>query len=190
MSRSHNEERFSDDLQGVADVLRDQRPALTPLELDRVKLRAMSGARRSTSPRKGFFMRSRLTALLTVGFLAAGTGGALATFGGGDFGFGGDHGGSASWHQYRPPCDRGFSFGDDHHCHPIPPPPRCDHGFSLGSDGHCHGQGGNGGQGGDKGGQGGSSNGGQGGDKGGQGGGKGGQGGGSDGGQGGDKGGQ
>src|SRR5665213_767319 len=106
MSRPHNKESFSDDLQGVADVLRDQRPALEPLELDRIKLRAMSGARRSTSPRKGFLMRSRLTTFLTVGFLAVGTGGALAMFGGGGLGIG-DHGGSASYHQYRPECPPG-----------------------------------------------------------------------------------
>jgi hypothetical protein len=111
MSRSHDEERFSDDLQEVADVLRDRRPALTPLELDRVKLRAISVARRSTPSRhKGLFMRSRLTTLMTVGFLAVGTGGALALSGGG--GGAGPAGGSASRHQYRPPpsppCPPGF----------------------------------------------------------------------------------
>jgi hypothetical protein len=82
-------------------MLHDRRPTLTPIELDRIKLRAMSATRRSTSPRKGFFMRSRLTTLLTVAFLALGTGGALALQGGGDFGFGGGDGGSASFHQYR-----------------------------------------------------------------------------------------
>ena len=131
MSRSHNEERFSDGLQEVADVLRDKRPALTPLELDRVKLRAISAARRSTSSRdKGLFMRSRLTSLLTVAFLALGTGGAMAMFGGDHFGFGGDHGGSAGFHEYR--CDSGHdsSFAGDRRC-------RCDNGSSFASDGRC-----------------------------------------------------
>ncbi len=96
MSRSHNEERFPDDLQEVADVLRDERPALSPLELDRIKLRAMSATRHSTSPGKGSFMRSRLTTLLATAFLVVGTGGALALSGGG-----GSSGGSASFHEYR-----------------------------------------------------------------------------------------
>src|SRR5271165_4405412 len=116
MSRPHNEERFSDDLQEVADVLRDQRPTLTPLQLDRVKLRAMSGARRSASSRdKGFFMRTRLTTGLTVAFLAIGTGGALAWFNGGGSGYGGDGGGgSAGFHQYRSGCRHDEDFRDGH----------------------------------------------------------------------------
>src|SRR5271167_153916 len=123
MSRSHRQERFPDDLQEVADMLRDRRPTLDPLALDRVKLRAMSRARRSTSSQaKGFFMRSRLTAVLTVAFLTFGTGGALAFVGGPDFGvFGGNSGGSASWHQYRPPCPPGF-IEKGHHCIPECPP--------------------------------------------------------------------
>jgi hypothetical protein len=118
MSRSYNEERFLDDLQEVADVLRDERPALTPLELDRVKLRAMSAAHRSTARRhKGALMRSRLTTFATAGFLALSTGGALALSGGG--GRPGHAGGSASRRQYRPPppCPPGF-VERGHHCIP------------------------------------------------------------------------
>ncbi len=100
MSPQHDEERFSDELQEVADVLRDRRPALEPLELDAVKLRATSGAGGSTSPRKRSFMRSRLTTLLTVGFLAVGTGGAFALYGGGHS----SNVDSASHFQYRT-CD-------------------------------------------------------------------------------------
>jgi hypothetical protein len=100
MSTPHNEERFTDDLQEVADMLQDRRPALDPLGLDRVKLRAMSAASRSTSRQdRGFFMRSRLTALIAAAFLTVGTGGALALAGGG--GSGGKGGGSASFSQYR-----------------------------------------------------------------------------------------
>jgi hypothetical protein len=118
MSRSHEEERFPYALQEVADALREERSALTPLELDRVKLRAMRRARRSTaSPAKGFLSRSRLTALVTVGFLAVGTGGALAVGGGDHFGLGKHHGHSASESQYRPGCGK----GDKNHKHTGPP---------------------------------------------------------------------
>jgi hypothetical protein len=117
MSTPHKEERFADGLQEVADVLRDRRPTLDPLALDAVKLRAMGRARRSTTSRqKGFFMRSRLTTLLTIAFLSLGTGGALAWVGGEDFGLGGHDGGSASFNQYRE-CDHGKGVGKDHECH-------------------------------------------------------------------------
>jgi hypothetical protein len=118
MNTPHNEERFAEDLQEVADVLCDQRPTLDPLAVDRVKLRAMTRARRSTSSRqKGFFMRSRLTTVLTIAFLSLGTGGALAVVGGEDFGLGPHDGGSASCTQYRP----GNGYGDKNHCHTGPP---------------------------------------------------------------------
>jgi hypothetical protein len=133
MSRSHREERLDDGLQQVADELRDRRPTLDPLALDAIKLRAMSRARRSTSsPAKGFFMRSRLTTVLTVAFLSLGTGGALAVAGGEDFGFGSHDGGSASCEQYRP----GNGFGDKNHCH---------EGDEGGDHGHGHGDHGDGG---------------------------------------------
>jgi hypothetical protein len=117
MNTPYNEERLAEDLQEVADALRDQRPTLDPLALDGVKLRAMSRARRSTSSRqKGFFMRSRLTTVLTIAFLSLGTGGALAWVGGADLGIGGHDGGSASFNQYRE-CDHGNGVGKDHECH-------------------------------------------------------------------------
>jgi hypothetical protein len=144
MSRSHRHERFDDDLQEVADVLRDRRPTLDPLALDAIKLRAMSRARRSnSSPAKGFMMRSRLTTLLTVAFLSLGTGGAVACVSwvegdGFGFGFGGHDGGSAGCTQYRP----GNGYGDKNHCH-TGPPGQEGHGSGSGpgnSDfGHSHG---------------------------------------------------
>jgi hypothetical protein len=104
MSPSHGEERFADDLQQVAEVLRDRRATLDPLALDAIKLRAMSRAHRSTSSQqKGFFMRSRLATVLTIAFLGLGTGGALALSGGQDFGLGGHAGHSASASQYGHP---------------------------------------------------------------------------------------
>jgi hypothetical protein len=139
MSRSHREERLDDGLQEVADELRGRRPTLDPLALDAIKLRAMSRARRSTSsPAKGFFMRSRLTTVLTVAFLSLMTGGALAVAGGEDFGLGSNDGNSAACTQYRP----GNGFGDKNHCH-TGSPGQEDKGGSGGpgnSDfGHSHG---------------------------------------------------
>lgn len=143
-SSKDKEDGFSDDLQEVAGMLRDRRPALDPLALDRVKLRAMSRVRRSTSQRrKGFFMRSRLTTAVTIGFLTLGTGGAMALAGGGHFGgFGGGGDGSASFHQYRE-CDHGKGRGGDHECH--------GHEGEHGGGGDKGGDGGHGGGGGDKG---------------------------------------
>jgi len=143
MSPSEDHEPFSEDVQEVADVLRERRPSLEPLELDQIKLRAMSGARRSASSHQGrFSIRSRLVAVLTVGMLALGTGSAVAGF----FDFGGGYSGSsdgasASWHQYRPPCKPGWGYGDDRHCHYGPPGHHhyywhYKHGWCWRSDGH------------------------------------------------------
>jgi hypothetical protein len=123
MSRSHREKDLDDDLREVVDILRSRRPTLDPLAHDAIKLRAIKRARRpASSPQKGFFMRSRLTALLTVVFLSLGTGGALACVSwvegdGFGFGFGGHDGASASCEQYRP----GHGYGDQNHCHTGPP---------------------------------------------------------------------
>jgi hypothetical protein len=70
-----------DDLLGVAETLESNRPQLSGLEADAIKLRAMAqGAR--PAPRtstKGMFMRSRLaiTAILAFGLLMTGSGAAL-----------------------------------------------------------------------------------------------------------------
>ena len=104
MSRSHDEERFPYALQGIAEALRHERPALTPIALDRLKLKAMNRARRSAPPRdERHFIRSGLMTLLTVGFLILGTCGALAALGGDDLSLEGDHAGSAASEQFRPP---------------------------------------------------------------------------------------
>ena len=86
-------------------------------------------------------MRSRLVAFLTVGTLALSGGTAMAGFFDFGGGFGGffDHGESAGYHQYKPPCKPGWGFGDDHHCH-IGPPGHfwhfIHHGWCWLSDGH------------------------------------------------------
>jgi hypothetical protein len=111
MKRAHDEHRLPDDVREVADMLGDRRPALDPLTLDRVKLRAMSAASRSTSTRdRGSFMKSRLTTLIAAAFLALSTGGAFALAGGGGSG-GKDGGGSASFSQYRCEHSKGHAEG-------------------------------------------------------------------------------
>jgi hypothetical protein len=121
MNSKSGDKKLPGDLQDVASSLRDQRPTLEPLELDRIKLRAMSGARRKKSSGLGAGARSRATAFLTVAFLAVGTGGALALHGGKGVESGKHH--SASFHQYRP-CKTSLS-GYGGKCVPVPPPIHC-----------------------------------------------------------------
>jgi hypothetical protein len=60
--------------------LREQRPELTPVELDRVKLRAMHAAR--STPRREISMRARLTMVAVIAIVMASGGGAIALIGG------------------------------------------------------------------------------------------------------------
>jgi hypothetical protein len=87
-----------DDVEGVAQRLRNERPEASPLELDQIKTSAMSRAKSGT--RRGRAGARRLaTAGLTVGLLAAGTGGVIA-------GQGSDHhGGNAANTQYGGECN-------------------------------------------------------------------------------------
>lgn len=85
MNHSH-EDRFPADLQSVVELLKEQRPEASPLELDRIKLRAKTrGARTQPSfvtRQKGLtMMRSRIavTSMLTLGVFMSGTGATLAT---------------------------------------------------------------------------------------------------------------
>lgn len=67
-----------DELAQVSERLRSQRPQLDPLRLDEIKTAAMSRARRGG----GSVARRRLAvAGLTVGLMAAGTGGVIAAGG-------------------------------------------------------------------------------------------------------------
>jgi uncharacterized membrane protein len=92
-----NDENLPGELRTVADRLREERASATPLDLDRIKTRAMANA--ATSRPKGFALRSRsVAALLTVALMAAGTGGVIA--GGGN----GNGNGNASNSQYKPGC--------------------------------------------------------------------------------------
>jgi len=92
-----------DEVEGVAQRLRNERPEASPLQLDQIKTSAMSRAKAGT--RRGRAGARRLaTAGLTIGLLAAGTGGVIA--GGGDHHHhGGSGGGNATNTQYGGECN-------------------------------------------------------------------------------------
>ena len=75
------------DLLKVVKMLHDERPEATPLELDRIKLRAKARAAQTRpsyfARQKGTLMRSRaaITSMLVAGMMMTGTGATLATSG-------------------------------------------------------------------------------------------------------------
>src|SRR3954469_11504648 len=105
-----NEDNLPDELQDVARRLREERREATPLELDGIKMTAMSRARaRSFAPRGG--LRSRLVvALTTVALVGGATGGVIAASTGGKTGGKDDN---AAQKQYKP----GKGCGDKNHDH-------------------------------------------------------------------------
>jgi hypothetical protein len=66
------------ELEGIAERLRAERPEASPLELDQIKLSAMSRAKATVGRANP---RRLVVAALTVGLVAAGTGGVLAAGG-------------------------------------------------------------------------------------------------------------
>jgi len=94
----HNE--LPAELADVARRLEEERPALSALELDRIKLQVQRREARPTTPfltkQRGKLMKSRLaiTSMLVVGLLASSTGTGLAISGIGDQG-------SAGTAQYK-----------------------------------------------------------------------------------------
>jgi hypothetical protein len=102
MPRKHDAHK--DELEGVAQRLRDERPQANPLDLDRIKTTAMARAK-AGSARSGRAGTRRLAvAGLTVGLLVATTGGVLA----GEGGHGkskGSSGGNAANAQYGGECN-------------------------------------------------------------------------------------
>jgi hypothetical protein len=97
MPRKHDAHK--DELEGVAQRLRDERPQASALDLDRIKTTAMSRAQAATG--RGHAGARRLAiAGLTVGLLAAGTGGVLA-----GESHGGKSGGNAASAQYGGECN-------------------------------------------------------------------------------------
>src|SRR5688572_21922577 len=78
-----NPHDLTGDLEAVARRLRDGRPEITELELDRIKRRAISqasAAAGSWAPKKGLFMKPRIAValVLAMGLLTSGTGATLA----------------------------------------------------------------------------------------------------------------
>jgi hypothetical protein len=71
-----------DELEGVAQRLRDERPQASPLELDQIKRTAMSRAKAGSKGSR-FGARRFAVAGMALGLMAAGTGGVLAAGGSG-----------------------------------------------------------------------------------------------------------
>jgi hypothetical protein len=92
-----------DELEGVAQRLRDERPQASPLDLDRIKTTAMSRAKSAGKGRAG--ARRLAVAGLTVGLLVATTGGVLAGENHGKNKGGGNGGGNAANAQYGGECN-------------------------------------------------------------------------------------
>src|SRR5919106_384921 len=78
-----NPQDLTGDLEALARRLRDDRPEITGLELDRIKRRAITQASAgsgSWAPKKGLFMKPRIAValVLAMGLLTSGTGATLA----------------------------------------------------------------------------------------------------------------
>jgi hypothetical protein len=101
MPRKHDAHK--DELEGVAQRLRGERPRANPLDLDRIKTTAMARAKAGTR-RGGAGARRFAVAGLTVGLLVATTGGVLAGQSGGHKGKGGGSGNAANA-QYGGECN-------------------------------------------------------------------------------------
>jgi hypothetical protein len=104
MPRKHDAHR--DELEGVAQRLRNERPQASPLELDRIKTTAMSRAQ-AGAKRGRVGARRFAVAGLTVGLMAAGTGGVIASSGSGS-----THG-NAAVAQYGSSCDTNNGNGNN-----------------------------------------------------------------------------
>jgi hypothetical protein len=103
--RRRNDPR-KDELDGVAQRLRDARPQADPLELDRIKTTAMSRAKAAVGGGRAGARRLAVAGM-TVGLMAAGTGGVIA---GVDTGKG--HGNAATA-QYGNNCDTHNNNGNN-----------------------------------------------------------------------------
>ncbi|HTB50456.1 MAG TPA: hypothetical protein VK701_05715 [Solirubrobacteraceae bacterium] len=100
MPRKHDAHK--DELEGVAQRLRDERPTASPLDLDRIKTTAMARAKSAGTRRGRAGARRLAVASLTVGLLAAGTGSVFAWSGGSD---GKGTSGNAANAQYGGECN-------------------------------------------------------------------------------------
>lgn len=93
--RDFGQDRLPEDLVRIAERLDRERPAATPLELDRVKSRVRSRVRRGAIA-KGTVLKTRLaiTMMIVLGVLMSGTGAGLALSGSSESG-------SAAQSQYN-----------------------------------------------------------------------------------------
>src|SRR5919204_633140 len=113
----HERKSRNSDMRGIHERLRDDRPEASDLELDRIKLRAMSHASRARRrPRRRLVLPQRLVGLAVGAALLCGGTGVFATTGvfAASGGFkGASSQGSASQSQYKP----GKGCGDKNHVH-------------------------------------------------------------------------
>jgi hypothetical protein len=105
-----NDRKLPADVDAVAQRLSQERPELGAVELDRVKLRAMSRAKRrasTTGSRKAFRLASgwAVSVMLAVGVLAGG-GAVIAATGGAPFHASSGGAKSAANNQYCPPSSQ------------------------------------------------------------------------------------
>jgi len=126
--RQLNGKRLPQDLEQIAERLREERPETSPLDLDRIKTLAIRRAA-ANAPMKGHGMKPRLVSVLVAaGILVGGAGGVMAATGGVP---GSGHSSSSSSNdQYG-----GGGGGGDKPC-----PPASQHG-NGGGNGHGHGHG-------------------------------------------------
>jgi hypothetical protein len=104
-------QRLPDDLQDVVARLQTHKPEASPLELDRIKLRAMAQAERRPASRlgKGLIMRSKMVTMALVFGLVT-TGGTAGVIAGGNGGGGKGDGHDGGKGEY---CD-GHHKGNKH----------------------------------------------------------------------------
>lgn len=119
MSRNDND-RTPEGSDPVVRRLREERPQLEALELDRMKTRLMN--RRGSQTMKGAGLRGRIViALLSLGLLAGGVAAA---------GSSGGAGASSASAQYKPPtkCVKPYYFSHKKHKCVATKAPKCPHG--------------------------------------------------------------
>jgi hypothetical protein len=102
--------QWDEDLDEVAQRLREHRPEASALELDQIKMRAMAKAA-SSRPRGAVLKTRLLAALASLALMAGATGGVIAAAGG-------NGNGNAAKGQYGQP---GKGCGDKNHDHTGPP---------------------------------------------------------------------
>jgi hypothetical protein len=110
-----DDNQLPEELRAVAEQMREQRAYASPLELDRIKLRAKAQASKPAPsvliPKRGMAMKTRVATLALTALLIGGTtAGGIAANGGGNNGNSADS-------QYRP----GLGCGDKNHTHTGPP---------------------------------------------------------------------